>query len=45
MYEKESGSRKYKWIQGKSLEEIEKLDKLYSIADMDEVEGCAICHL
>jgi 3'-phosphoadenosine 5'-phosphosulfate sulfotransferase (PAPS reductase)/FAD synthetase len=44
-YEKISGQRKYTWVQGRSLDDIENLDKLYDLADMDETEGCAICHL
>ena len=44
-YEKTSGSRKYTWVQGRSLDDIEKLEKMYDLANMDETEGCAICHL
>ena len=44
-YEKESGSKTYTWVQGRSLEDISKLEKLYDLADMEETEGCAICHL
>lgn len=44
-YEKLSGARRYTWLQGRSLEDIEKLDKKYPLQEMDETEGCAICHL
>jgi 3'-phosphoadenosine 5'-phosphosulfate sulfotransferase (PAPS reductase)/FAD synthetase len=44
-YEKLSGTRRYTWVQGRSLEDIERLEKKYPLADMDETEGCAICHL
>jgi 3'-phosphoadenosine 5'-phosphosulfate sulfotransferase (PAPS reductase)/FAD synthetase len=44
-YEKLSGARRYTWIQGRSLEDVEKLQKEYPLQDMDDTEGCAICHL
>jgi len=44
-YEKEENGRRYTWVDGKSLEEIEILDKRYSVLSVDEAEGCAICHL
>lgn len=44
-YEKTKGNKKYTWVQGRSLDDIEKLEKRYDVADMDETEGCAICHL
>ena len=44
-YERQCGSKAYTWVQGRSLEDIEKIDTLYELADMDETEGCAICHI
>jgi 3'-phosphoadenosine 5'-phosphosulfate sulfotransferase (PAPS reductase)/FAD synthetase len=44
-YEKTAGARRFTWVQGRSLEELEKVEKLYPLADMDETEGCAICHI
>ena len=44
-YEKLSGARRYTWVQGRSLDDIEHLERKYPLADMDETEGCAICHL
>ena len=44
-YENASGNRKFTWIRGKPLPDIAKLEKLYDLANMDETEGCAICHL
>src|SRR6056297_565251 len=44
-YEKTTGSKKFTWVQGRSLDELEKLDIRYKVPDMDETEGCAICHL
>lgn len=44
-YEKKSGSKKYTWVEGRTLEDIEKLQVKYDIKDIDEAEGCAICHI
>lgn len=44
-YEKKSGSNKYTWVEGRTLEDIEKLQVKYEIKDIDEAEGCAICHI
>ena len=44
-YEKTTGPKKFTWVEGRSLEELEKLKQRYTIADMDETEGCAICHI
>lgn len=44
-YEKVKGNKKYTWVQGRSLSDIEKLKDRYQVADMDETEGCAICHI
>ena len=44
-YEKTSGSHKYTWCEGKTLTDIENLPTRYQIQDMEEAEGCAICHL
>jgi len=37
--------KRFTWLEGKTLEDIAKLKERYNIADMDETEGCAICHL
>jgi len=44
-YEKTTGSKKFTWVQGRALDELEKLEIRYKVPDMDETEGCAICHL
>ena len=44
-YEKVVGSKQFTWAEGRSLEELEKIKERYKIADMDETEGCAICHI
>lgn len=44
-YEKTNGTNRYTWVEGRSLADLEKIKKEYGIQDMDETEGCAICHL
>ncbi|MEI6874272.1 MAG: phosphoadenosine phosphosulfate reductase, partial [Spirochaetota bacterium] len=44
-YEKSSGPKKFTWVDGRSLSDIEKMPKRYEIQPVDEADGCAICHL
>lgn len=44
-YEKTTGDKRFTWVEGRSLDDIEKINQKYKIIDMDEAEGCAICHL
>ncbi len=44
-YEKTTGEKKFTWVEGRSLTDIENMKERYSVADMDETEGCAICHI
>ena len=44
-YEKEENGRKYTWVNGRSLEDIEELEKRYEVPDGEDLDGCAICHL
>ncbi len=44
-YEKEEGGRRYTWTDGRALEDIERLEERYEVADGEDLEGCAICHL
>jgi 3'-phosphoadenosine 5'-phosphosulfate sulfotransferase (PAPS reductase)/FAD synthetase len=44
-YEKTTGSNKYTWVEGRTLTDIENLPVRYEIQDMDDAEGCAICHI
>jgi 3'-phosphoadenosine 5'-phosphosulfate sulfotransferase (PAPS reductase)/FAD synthetase len=43
-YEKKTKGKKYSWVEGRELKEIIKLPR-YHVPTIDEVEGCAICHL
>lgn len=43
-YEKVKNGKKYTWVDGRTLEEIKDLPR-YPTPTMEEVEGCAICHL
>lgn len=44
-YEKTANRKKYTWVEGRSLRDIEKMEKRYPVKTVDEAEGCAICHL
>lgn len=44
-YEKMGGSKSYTWVEGRSLNDLEKISKRYEIMDIDDAEGCAICHI
>lgn len=44
-YEKIEGGRPYTWAEGRSLVDIERLERRYEVADGLELDGCAICHL
>jgi 3'-phosphoadenosine 5'-phosphosulfate sulfotransferase (PAPS reductase)/FAD synthetase len=44
-YEKTEKSKRYTWVQGKSLLEIASLPKKYNLKTVVENEGCAICHI
>ena len=43
-YEKKSETRGYTWVDGRSLEDVERLPRRTLKSKSDE-EGCAICHL
>ena len=44
-FEKEKNGKRFTWVDGRPLEALEEIEKRYTIADMDETEGCAICHI
>lgn len=44
-YEKTTGAQKYTWVERRSLTEIEKIPTKHQIKDMDDADGCAICHI
>ena len=44
-YENRSGSANYTWVERRSLAEIEQLSTKHEIKDMDDTDGCAICHI
>lgn len=44
-YEKVEGGRPYTWAEGRSLDDIERLERRYEVVDGLELDGCAICHL
>lgn len=44
-YEKDDGTRRYTWNDGRSLDDIARLPQKYPLPVIDDTEGCAICHL
>ena len=44
-YETKDDGKRYTWVDGRSLEELEKLEKKYSIQSPEDTDSCAICHL
>ena len=44
-YEQLGGSRRYTWVQGRDLNDIESLRNKHPLKTIDEADGCAICHL
>jgi len=44
-YEKEDGGKRYTWVDGRSLVDLEGIDRRYPVQGVDDAEGCAICHL
>ena len=44
-YEKQSGPKRYTWVQGRRLVDIEALPSTHPPQSLEDTEGCAICHL
>lgn len=44
-YETKKDGKEFTWVEGHFLSYIEELEERYPIPNMDEVEGCAMCHL
>lgn len=44
-FERVNGDQKFTWVDGKSLADIETDPKRYPLPQLDEADGCAICHL
>ena len=44
-YEKEENGRRYTWVAGRSLDDIEKIEKHHEVPNGEDLDGCAICHL
>ena len=44
-YEKSGGKNKFTWVDGRTLDELEVDQREYPVQDVDEADGCAICHL
>jgi 3'-phosphoadenosine 5'-phosphosulfate sulfotransferase (PAPS reductase)/FAD synthetase len=44
-YERAENGRTYTWVDGRSLSDIEKLERRYEVPSGEDLDGCAICHL
>jgi 3'-phosphoadenosine 5'-phosphosulfate sulfotransferase (PAPS reductase)/FAD synthetase len=44
-YERTEGDKQFTWVGGRSLSDVENDPKRYPLPQIDEDEGCAICHL
>ena len=44
-YETKADGKRYTWVDGRSLDELEKLEKKHSIQSPEDTDSCAICHL
>lgn len=44
-YEGTDGNQRFTWVDGRTLEELEKDPKVYPVQTPDQADGCAICHL
>jgi len=44
-YETKRDGKQFTWVDGGTLDAIERLQERYPVPSIDDVEGCAICHL
>ena len=44
-YEKLGAKNHFTWSDGRTLDDIATLDKMYPLPSVDEEDGCAVCHL
>jgi 3'-phosphoadenosine 5'-phosphosulfate sulfotransferase (PAPS reductase)/FAD synthetase len=44
-YERTTGAKRYTWVQGRSLTDVETTHEQHPLQSLDEADGCAICHL
>lgn len=44
-YERTEGNKRFTWVDGRTLSELEQDPKEYPVQTPDEADGCAICHL
>jgi 3'-phosphoadenosine 5'-phosphosulfate sulfotransferase (PAPS reductase)/FAD synthetase len=44
-YEKTKGSKRYTWVEGRTLDDIAALERRAIIPKSEDEDGCAICHL
>ena len=44
-YERLKGSKRYTWVQGRELADVEAIGEQQPLQSIDDAEGCAICYL
>ncbi|WP_038052084.1 phosphoadenosine phosphosulfate reductase family protein [Thioalkalivibrio sp. ALJ1] len=44
-YERPINGKKFTWVEGRTLAELERDPREYEVKPPDDVDGCAICHL
>jgi 3'-phosphoadenosine 5'-phosphosulfate sulfotransferase (PAPS reductase)/FAD synthetase len=44
-YERVENGKQYTWVNGRTLEDIEKLEERYQASEGEGLDGCLICHL
>ncbi|SEQ14037.1 3'-phosphoadenosine 5'-phosphosulfate sulfotransferase (PAPS reductase)/FAD synthetase [Ectothiorhodospira magna] len=44
-YERPINGKQFTWVEGRSLEELEKDPRKYDVKAPEDVDGCAVCHL
>lgn len=44
-YERTEGKKQFSWIDGRTLEDLERDPRRYPILHPEESDGCAVCHL
>ena len=44
-YETKNNGKQFTWVDGRTLDDVQAIQKRYDVLSMDEADGCAICHL
>lgn len=44
-YEKSDNGKQYTWVDGRTLDDVQNMERRMPLPQLDETEGCAICHI